>query len=527
MIDLKEIEEITGSDWPKAKELIELFDKAAGSPYFDRNNLAQIAKGAFKLELKYVPQLSANKKALEKLPAGNLCLVSSVGMRIEPVLLNIAILKPKSIVLVHTEESKDQVERIKSCAEWKDLFNKKAPFTVEIEIDPIDTTKCYEQLANVVKRGKKSNWVIDITGGRKIMGATLAAFGFWRRIPIVYLNAVEVAGIAKPFSERLHQIENPYDRYGDPLLKAAEDAFNNHQFAIAIHALEELRTTVSVIGLDHLASVAIEIIECYMLWDRFEHSNDKKEQAERFYKKFYNAVEQYHRFDYRFLNGDIEKNQNFIKDLEESYKERVSICDEYRLADIFCNALRKAEQNLFDDAVARLYRCSEMAATILLKELVPEFNPSDANWDMLREKFPAIDLDQIFKEKSKDAPDKIEGLPTTSRLGLAQQITLAATLAEAIEQTKGELDDALQETINNAHKVYEIYREAKKDEDKDKDPFALRNQTILAHGTKPANRQLYEKFKGTIALICECVVTRERWNSLIKQATFPAMRLIG
>ncbi len=519
---MNELKRIAGKDWARIDELVKDFRAAAKKERPDRNRLGETAQQASALELKYVPIL--NEEAAGKLPAKNLCLVSSVGTRIQPVLLGIAILRPKSIVFVHTKESGQQVREIKGSPVWKEFFLYNHPSTTEIQIDPLYTTKTYEQLAKVVKQGKKSNWVIDITGGKKVMGAALSAFGFWRRIPVVYLDSKEQMGIPEPFSERLARIDNPYDTYGDPLLKAAQEAFNGHQFSAAIQSLQELSETISLREPAHRISVAAELVEYYMLWDRFEHSNDDEDTAEKFYSKFEKAVAQYRRFGYVFLDEKaLEANCAFMAGLKATYRHsKGSLVDEYRLADVFCNSRRRAAQRLFDDAVARLYRCTEMAATLMLRRIVPKFNPDKADWNALRKKFPDTDLDAVYVKKAKNSPHKVTGLPKTKLAGLSVQMSLIGTLSQAVRNDPKAIDQQ-RSAAKDADAVYSANDEASCGDD---GLYRLRNRSILAHGTKPLDGKLYKDFIDLTAKICRLAVGTKRWKQLTTQATFLTIRLL-
>jgi len=514
---MNELEKVTGPDWPEVQKLITSFRLAAQDMRPDRNKLSQLAAQAFALELKYASAL--NEQAKQNLRIKNPCLLTSLGMRIQPVLLSIAALKPKSIVFVHTKESRNQVDEIKNSAGWKGLFAEKEPFATEIQINPVDTTTTYEQLAKVVKLSKKSNWVVDITGGKKVMSATLSAFAFWRRIPVVYWNAKETLGVPEPFSERLSVIDNPYDTYGDPLLKAAESAFNNHQFSAAIQALKHLRDTISIVGLDHMASVASNLIECYMLWDRFEHSNEDKKAACKFYETFEQAAEHYRRFKYNFFDsGVFDANMQFLTQLKNTYQpSKKSLIDEFRLVDVFCNSCRRAKQNLFDDAVARLYRCTEMATTMQLKKIVPKFDPNNADWDSLCKVFDGIDLTGIYVKKSEELGYESEGLPKIRQIGLAQQIILLATIAEAIGQRRDKFGKQISEKAEDAVSVYNVYKS-------EKEVFNSRNRSILAHGTEPLGDKLYEDFANVVIKICHCVIGQKQWDKLRNQAGFPQIK---
>jgi len=476
-----------------------------------------LAESAYALEIDYLPLLA--HPAIRQDLSSPTCLISSVGMRPQPVLLTIACLKPQSIVFVHTRETETQVHQIAASPGWNTLYPRKPPFTVNVEIDPLDSTRTYGKLVAAIKGGGGANWVVDITGGRKVMGAVLSAFAFWRHIPVVYLNSREVHGVPEPFSERLVRIDNPYETYGDPLLAAAERAFNHCQFDAAIGALHSLRETVSLADLDHRVSIAEQLIECYMLWDRFEHSDEDGTRANALYKRFEKAAAQYARFKYSFFKQSaFDGNCKFIKQLKSTYKAlRRSLMDEFRLADIFCNSARKASLSFFDDALARLYRCTEMAVTMMLRKLVPDFDPDRANWRTLRARFPTSDLNQLYAECSKDAPDTIRGLPDTKQVGLAVQAALIGAVAKAI-LASGMTTPEMQQLLTAAESVHRQYVCAR-------ELFGQRNRSILAHGTKPVSDSTYLAFAKVVDGICSTVVGKARWRELKSGATFAELRL--
>lgn len=508
MIDLETV--VRPEDWPAVKMIQDRFEEEAQKTEPERNRLSELSKEALPYEIKYLPEL--HRDFLKELPDKDRALLVLVGKRESPILISLAILKPARAVLLHTAETRREAENIKASS----LIDKELHLEM-VEIDPLQSDKTYQVLVDIVKKGQ-NNWFCDITAGKKVMGACLGAFGFWRRIPVVYLDSREFKGVPKPFSERLYLIKNPYDCYGDPLLEAAQKSLEGYYFSSAENALQSLLETMSLQTQYHKTETALKIVRAYHQWDQFVHSDLTEETAQKFYKDFQQLLELYFRLGHQFLDSKTaEKNQSFVQKLKDTYEAgKLSLSDPCRLADVLRNAERRAVQEAFDDAVARLYRCVEMAATLILSKLDPEFNPDTADWQALQSRYPEID--GLYRQKAKKSFGVDEGLPRhLNRVGLAVQITLAAALGEAVSKNAGQNTAQLAE---NAKQIYEIYSNMKNKNHL----FELRNRSILAHGSRPVGKQTFDKFRDLTMQICRLAVGDE-WQELYDAAVFPEMRL--
>lgn len=506
-MDLKSA--VEQKDWPAVEAIRERFREESNKSEPQRNLLSDLSKEALQYELKYLPAL--HRDFLQKLPAENRAVLILVGKRESPVLISLAVLKPQLAVLLHTAETRKQAENIKASGTTDGELK-------TAEIDPLQIDKTYEQLVDIVKQHRTFNWFCDITGGKKVMGACLGAFGFWRRIPVVYLDSKEVYGVPEPFSERLYLMKNPYDCYGDPLLEAAQKALEGYYFSSAEIALQSLLDTTSLQEQHHKTETALKIVQAYHQWDCFVHSDPEDDKAQKFYRDFQNNLNLYFRLGHQFLDSKTaEKNQSFVQKLKDTYEAgKLSLSDPCRLADVLRNAERRAVQEAFDDAVARLYRCVEMAATLILSKLDPEFNPDTADWQALQSRYPEID--GLYRQKAKKSLGVDEGLPRhLNRVGLAVQITLAAALGEAVSKNAEQNTAQLAE---NAKQIYEIYSNMKNKNHL----FELRNRSILAHGSRPVGKQTFDKFRDRTMQICRLAVGDE-WQELYDAAVFPEMRL--
>lgn len=511
MIDLKTV--VRPEDWPAVKMIQDRFEEEAQKTEPERNRLSELSKEALPYEIKYLPDL--HRDFLKELPDKDRALLVLVGKRESPILISLAILKPVRAVLLHTAETRSEAESIKA----SNLIDKQLRLEM-VQIDPLQSDKTYQVLVDIVKKGQ-NNWFCDITAGKKVMGACLGAFGFWRRIPVVYLDSREFKGVPKPFSERLYLIKNPYDCYGDPLLEAAQKSLEGYYFSSAENVLQSLLETTSLQTQYHKTEKALKIVRAYHQWDCFVHSDPKEETAQKFYEDFQQLLELYFRLDYRFLDSETaKKNMKFVQKLKEEYKvSNPSLKDPWRLADVFRNAERRAVQQAFDDAVARLYRCVEMAATLILWKLEPKFNPDSPDWDALRNRY--AEIDNLYKQKAQECGIKADGLPRYGKAGLSIQITLAAALGEAVKKSGQQNEDHLK-LADNAVQMHQIY--AKYDKG-DESPFALRNRSILAHGSRPVGEDTFRKFRSAAMKICKLAVGEKVWQELYDEAEFPKFYL--
>ncbi len=508
------------ADWPKIKEIIEQFAvEKKGSR--DRNILEAISKQALPYEMRYLPQLQeCFRESLSKEPRALLILI---GNREGPVLLSMSIIKPNIAVLIHTRESQKTVQIIQSSNLLQPLQENGLSLKT-ICIDPLNAPKTYKDLVQIVQENNKYNWICDITGGKKAMAAALASFGFWRRIPVVYLDSLEINGTPEPFSECLHLLKNPYDCYGDPMLQTAEKALQRFDFASALSALQTLLDTTSFQEQYHKTEMAIRVIRLYHQWDRFAHSEPDKNLAETFYTTFEKTLQTCQRLNYQFISSDeAEGNLNFLKQLSKTYKsDKPAMLDLYRLVDLFRNAERRGIQESYDDAVARLYRCIEMAASLLLCKLIPDFKPDRVNWDILRKRFVGCDLDAWYKQKSEECEESADGLPRLKRVGLAVQIVLGAVVAEAVKQYPERFSEQQKQDAQKAQILFSIYKDYSSRNDDS--IFARRNRSILAHGSRPVEKQTFDKFLSVAKEVCKLTVGDD-WQTLYTQSKFPVFRL--
>ncbi|NLI56062.1 TIGR02710 family CRISPR-associated protein [bacterium] len=355
------------NEWCNIYKQLENFSEGIGSlkdnKIQDLNLVNSSKKNLFNYEKKYIPIIKENIKVKEKLETKTLLM--TVGMQIEPIILSILILKPEKVYLLHTESSLESASIVGNDMEIRNL-------NIDIHLEKIyedDVKQNYNIIKEIIDKIKNQKIVTDPTCGRKMMNTSLSLAAFYYRIPMVYLNGIEVNRNVVPFSERIKEIDNPFDVYGDIELELVENLYNSHFYDAAIKVCENLLESVKNPASYAKIEKLNELITIYRDWDRFEHSNPK--QNPELSKKLIKIKTDFNRLGIsnRWLPPNIEKNIEFLEEIEKKWiKGKLNMIDEYRIIDLFINAQRRGteKQAKYDDAIARLYRVTEMLSTYFL-----------------------------------------------------------------------------------------------------------------------------------------------------------------
>ena len=488
----QEVEKRVGSESDRLSilEKLHAFEQSS-----DRRELNCITEDLFPYEKKYI-KLYGKKCNI---------LITTVGMREAPIIFSFLALRPKKGILLHTPQSEKTADKVindHTIASLGIKFEK-------VEIDEIDAARNFQILKDqVLSRTKNvSDVFVDPTGGRKVMGASVATFAFFYRIPMVYLHADEKMSIPVPFSGIIREIANPYEYYGDIELSMLKRHFDRYDFDAALELCEKLETTVNDPNLCLKLQNIAKLIEIYRDWDAFLHSthfqgNPSEEEKAR--TRLADRLEDLYRkeikrFGYNLANEKtLEDNIEFLKQLQENWANKKNICDPYRLVDLYSNACRRAEQKKFDDATARLYRCLEMCSSIELQKYgmtdpnQPDYSAFAKNIGM-----DLATLSQRFKEAEKyELPE---------RPGLRAQMALLSF---------------------SSSKIASIYNMIDPQGNTEDSVMEKRNRSILAHGTNPIKAEDYETLSSrTSSIIIEVIGNKNKTKNLSKKATFPELMI--
>lgn len=481
---------LPNSDREQVEQIIQNFSKAGT----DRSQLSIIANSpdTLTLEKRYVPTLNIARNSI--LPCD--VLVCPVGFRPAPVLLIVLILKPKQLYLVHSTDSRRQAESVRDDPDIQLLGLNPDK---DIHLRQVDLTSApdnYDVIREVVQKHSRERIIVDISGGIKVMGVSLAAAAFWQRLPVVYLFGEEVQGIIKPFTEQLTFLQNPYSHFGDTEFTLLSALFNTHNYDAALKICLSLRESVGDVATLGTLDILGELIEIYRDWDGFIHSQWEDSQERRIATRLRVLTGKIDRLGLNLIPLTLLKdNLLFLERIEHSWQaDKRNIADEPRLIDILCGAERRAKQGKYDDAVARLYRCLEMSATIFLTREWELGNPRNPNFNKLTASLGGYDqLRQKFRQAA--------GYELPKVLGLNDQMMLLK-----IGGQHPEISGIYEKMTSGSPSLME-----------------WRNRSTLAHGTVPVTHAVYQQIYQITRDVVSRVVGKKEFKKLNNQATHPQL----
>jgi len=494
------------NDLRSIKAIAKRFDEAVAAISTDDKEAREkaraaargISKEAFELEKKYIPQIPDNDSTAREL--GCESMIMTVGSQKEPIILSILCMKPKKVILLHTDGSRPTAQEVENDTHVRNM---------KMEITPLfvteyDASKNYQIIKDEALPRAAGVTVIDPTAGRKVMVASLALIAFYHRYPMVYIHSVEHEGIIFPFTERLRFIENPFEFFGDAELSLVEDQFNCHLYEAAFRTCEQIAARVRDPATHSKVTALRDLISVYRDWDAFTHSSvpEEKRPVPPLSQKLEELLLDFCRLGFqKCLPQNVDANINFLKRLDETWRDKRNISDELRLVDVFASALRRGskEQKKYDDAVGRLYRCLELCSTIKLVELglkdtaKPDYESFTSNIGMTTKQL----RDTYSKRKHRKLP--------SMRLGLEDQMTVLNIAGE------------------NIARIYESLKRSKRGSDS---LMEIRNRSILAHGTNPVTEEHWFLFRDKVQVIIENTIGKERFQELLSMAMHGQIKTI-
>ncbi|MFN3763601.1 MAG: TIGR02710 family CRISPR-associated CARF protein, partial [Anaerolineae bacterium] len=322
---------------------------------------------------------------------------------------------------------------------------------VELE-DPDDLPGLYEvcikKLRDLRQQYPDAQCIADYTGGSKSMGVALALAALecgWelslvrgQRPDLVKVaNGTEMAGLVNAAEVRARQ-----------RLEEARRLFNAYAYASARQILEGilLQSPVSRV-LEEVIRTWATLCRGFDAWDRFDH-----QQAYRILQTVQSQIVPQWRFLKRLVGQDRPSGYEPVLDLVR-------------------NAERRAARGRYDDAVARLYRATELLAQTRLRT-AHEIDTGDVRPERLPEP-----LRPRYEERRR--LQGALGWERTLKLGLWEAYHLLA-----------ELDDPLGQTIKDR-------------ENRLRDALSRRNESILAHGTSPIGEEEYRRIHEIVVGLIE------------------------
>jgi CRISPR-associated protein (TIGR02710 family) len=231
-----------------------------------------------------------------------------------------------------------------------------------------------------------------------------------------------------------------------------EFLIHNFDYSSARSVIQKIFTMVSDLpkDLEDELQYYFTVCKAFEAWDKFNHINALS-LLKPLRKKYYKHI--------LFLENVIESRM-YIEKNEENIKSRISGYEV--VEDLLLNSERRAFKKRFDDAVARIYRATELFAQIYLKK------------EYKQQATGSIDISILPEELH----DKYEGKRDKTgriRLGLVDSYQLISDLKD--------------------EKVGSIFNE---NFEKILSSLEVRNESILAHGFIPVNEENYIQFQANL-----------------------------
>lgn len=322
----------------------------------------------------------------------NNVLILSVGGSPEPLIYSIKEFKPDIVCFIHTPQTKKECKLILDDSG----FDGDVYYTEISDHESLDNSfiKSKELFSNFVNPDYEVR--VDFTGGTKPMvsGIVLAVIeGNFSNFRLNYVGSKgsdsrtkKGVGVVKDGSEISKLQINPYKKYAINEFKRGINFFNKYQFEAAVQNFEKAKEVSDDVNLSKLADIYIDIVNFYSKWDKF---NDKISKNVNVFKNL-NSIIRNIESDEFLLTSLTDDYPNFYNQLKNNLKflclkingftyedflsknfDNVPLKNriKYYLPDILNNAYRRIEEGKYDDALARLYRSSELIAQIKLTEI--------------------------------------------------------------------------------------------------------------------------------------------------------------
>lgn len=307
-------------------------------------------------------------------------LVLSVGGSSEPLIYSIKTYKPDFIYFLHSKDTREHVD-----ITLKEFDYDSSQYLLKELKNPQSLEESFSKSREIISSLKKDYDVhVDFTGGTKPMvaGLVLAAIGEECKYSYVGSNKGRegrdkdgVGVVVNGFEEIISQ-KDPYDLYAVVEFNRGMDFFNKYQFTAAKSNFSAASEKLEDENLKELANLYVNLVELYDVWDKFNNLIADKKTLNRYLEnqilKKINDSENIRntlKDEAPGFLSQIEANIEFLK-LKISRKGAINLKNvKYYLPDLLNNASRRIEEGKYDDAVARLYRATELIAqTGLAKE---------------------------------------------------------------------------------------------------------------------------------------------------------------
>lgn len=375
------------------------------------------------------------------------------------ILYSIDTYNPDDVIFFGSELSKKTIESLSR--QYEKEFGENFDFYEFIQIEAIDDFKKYfDAFKAKIEELSDYKVIIDYTSGTKTMtmSAAFASMLYGKKLYFISgerKDGVVIKGTEKAISQNLYPI------YDDLMINKIKELFNINRFEAGKTLLEDITEAQK--------ETYSNLFNAYYYFDNVDYETSQT------YFKFKDFIKEWPE-----LKPQFQKNAKALSFLNRNH----DLQEYYVLGSLINNARRRADENKYDDAIARLYRSLELIAQIKLKKEY-NINTSDVDTEILNEY--NIDLDFISNAKG------------TIKISLDQDYKLLDALNDELGKFY----------IKNNQQVLSS--------------LSTRNNSILAHGLNSQTEKEYNKFRDLVLRFAK--VLNPEIKIYIDETMFPEFEL--
>lgn len=399
-------------------------------------------------------------------------LIVSVGGTPEPVAKTIAEHRPNVLCFFASQASNINVGP--ALARAQELIGGSWPkprhHTVLVD-DPEDLVQCYARALACAAwiepqiTGPEAV-IVDYTGGTKTMTAALALATVGKGFRFSYVGGGERdkdgVGVVVTGTEVVRAGLDPWRLFAVEERRLIGMAFNAFQFDAALRVIDNLlgRNTLETPQRRWFEALRI-LCEGYRAWDRFEYG-EALDRLRRVQRGLDTIAELGTEEEATSLARSAAEHLAFLEALRTG-SDRFRKATPGMICDLIGNAERRAAEGKFDDAVARLYRATEMIAQVRFH--APPLTCSTG--EVPPERIPARLRDEYRMKYLDPGTGKLR-LPLYAAFRVLQAI--GSTEADTFFRREADFDNLL----------------------------SARNGSLLAHGVSPVRPETYQRFRALL-----------------------------
>ncbi|WP_024547084.1 TIGR02710 family CRISPR-associated CARF protein [Picosynechococcus sp. NKBG15041c] len=426
----------------------------------------------------------------------------TVGGSHQPIITSIQSLKPDRTIFICSGGSRGSISQVmgqdKPCEDRRgaEVIDRLPNIPTQLQLrnydpdtdivlldNPDDLSVAYQRISakvqDIQRTALNSEFLADYTGGTKTMSVALATIALDYQMTLHITTATRINLQKVERGERVRRTAVTGLMVQRLLEQELPRFLGQYNYPAAIAELESLLRDTEIVD--------TTIIEAYLnfaqgldLWDRFDHT-----EAWGYLEPFLNNADL--RQLLLFLKRVMGSRQAIAAAVDDKFKAEGSIKGHgYEIVqDLLLNAERRALQERYDDAVARLYRALELLEQVRLWREY-EIKTGDLDLNKLPE-----DLRPQYEVRRSERTGKIQ-----------------ISLAQSYELLQSFPDDPLGQ-------LYSRYKE------KLKDKQSFRNYSILAHGMNPVTAAQYQDFYAVVGQFMEEALGTLLAGSKFKRVQFP------